>query len=77
MKLSRQEYWNGVPFSSPGDLPDPGIELRSPELREDSLPFESPWKYIIKVSSMIFNQEYKGKKEKDEFMGRGSKNKFS
>ena len=40
MKFSRQEYWSGVPCSSPGDLPDPGIEPGSPELQEDSLPSE-------------------------------------
>ena len=38
MEFSRQEYWSGLPFSSPGDLPNPGIELRSPTLQEDSLP---------------------------------------
>ena len=32
MGFSRQEYWSGFPFPSPGDLPDLGIELRSPEL---------------------------------------------
>ena len=32
MGFSRQEYWSGVPFPSPGDLPDPGIEPRSPAL---------------------------------------------
>ena len=32
MGFSRQEYWNGLPFPSPGDLPDPGIEPRSPTL---------------------------------------------
>ena len=32
MGFSRQEYWSGVPFPSPGDLPDPGIEPRSPSL---------------------------------------------
>ena len=32
MVLPRQEYWSGLPFPSPGDLPDPGIELKSPEL---------------------------------------------
>ena len=42
MKFSRQEYWSGLPFSSPGDLPDPGIEPRSPALQADSLPSESP-----------------------------------
>ena len=38
MGFSRQEYWSELPFSSPGDLPDPGIELRSPALQADSLP---------------------------------------
>ena len=37
MELSRQEYWSGLPVSfSPGDLPDPGIEPRSPALQADS-----------------------------------------
>ena len=40
MGFSRQEYWSGLPFPSPGDLPDPGMELRSPTLQEDSLPTE-------------------------------------
>ena len=35
MGLSRQEYWNGMPFPSPGDLPNPGIKLRSPTLQAD------------------------------------------
>ena len=42
MKFSRQEYWSELPFPSPGDLLDPGIEpmsLVSPALQEDSLPF--------------------------------------
>ena len=38
MGFSRQEYWSGLPFPSPGDLPDPGIKPRSPALQEDSLP---------------------------------------
>ena len=37
MGFSRQEYWSGLPFPSPGDLPDPGIEPRSPALQTDSL----------------------------------------
>ena len=37
MGFSRQEYWSGWPFSSPGDLPHPGIEPRSPALQADSL----------------------------------------
>ena len=37
MGFSRQEYWSGLPFSSPENLPDPGIEPRSPKLQADSL----------------------------------------
>ena len=37
----RQELWSGLPFPSPGDLPDPGIKLASPVLQADSLPAES------------------------------------
>ena len=40
MGLSRQEYWSGLPFPPPGDLPDPGIKPRSPALQADSLPTE-------------------------------------
>ena len=42
VEFSQQEYWSGLPFRSPGDLPDPGIEPRSPALQADSLPSESP-----------------------------------
>ena len=42
MEFSRQEYWSGLPFPSPGDLPDPGIEPGSLALQEDSLLSESP-----------------------------------
>ena len=38
--FSRQEYWSGLPFPSPGDLPNPGIEPGSPALQADSLPSE-------------------------------------
>ena len=44
MEFSRQEYWSGWPFPSPGDLPNPGIEPRSPTLQADSLPAEAPGK---------------------------------
>ena len=40
MGFSRQEYWSGLPFPSPGDFPDPGIEAASPALQADSLPTE-------------------------------------
>ena len=38
MEFSRQEYWSGLPFPSPGDLPNPGMEPRSPTLQADALP---------------------------------------
>ena len=40
MGFSMQEYWSGVPFPSPGDFPDPGVEPRSPALQADDLPTE-------------------------------------
>ena len=42
MGFSRQECWSGLPFPSPGDLPDPGIEPRSPSLQADALPPSEP-----------------------------------
>ena len=44
MGFPRQEYWSGLPFPTPGDLPDQGIELGSPALLADSLPSEPPGK---------------------------------
>ena len=44
MEFSRQEYWSGLPFPSPGDLRNPGIEPRSPALQADTLPSEPPGK---------------------------------
>ena len=40
--FSWQEYWRGLPFPSPGDLPDPGIEPGSPAFQADALTSESP-----------------------------------
>ena len=53
MGFSRQEYWSGLPFPSPGDLPDPRIKLRSPALQVDSLLSEPPLLFIewLTVSS--------------------------
>ena len=42
MGFSSQEYWSGLPFPSPGDLPNPGIEPKSPALYADALPSEPP-----------------------------------
>ena len=44
MGFSRQGCWSGLPFPSPGDLPDPGIEPGSPALQADALPSEPPGK---------------------------------
>ena len=44
MEFSRQEYWSGLPIPSPEDLPDPGIEPRSPSLQADAIPSEPPAK---------------------------------
>ena len=45
MEFSSPEYWSGKPFPSPGDLPNPGIEPRSPALQADSLLSEPPEKW--------------------------------
>ena len=47
MEFSRQEYWNGLLFSSSGDLPSPGVKPRSLTLQADSLPFEPTGKPIF------------------------------
>ena len=44
MEFSREEYWSGLPFPSQGELPDPGIERRSPALQAEVLPSEPPGK---------------------------------
>ena len=57
MEFYRWKYWSGLPFPSPADLPDPGIEsvsLKSPALQADSLPLASPvneWIYNIKCTA--------------------------
>ena len=51
MEFSRQEYWSGQPFPSPGDLPDPGIEPRSPALQADSLSSE-PVGFLLTINNL-------------------------
>ena len=53
MGFSRQEYWNGLPFPSPGDLPIPEIEHSSPALQADSLPTELRWKLCSIITVII------------------------
>ena len=67
MGFSRQEYWNGLPFPSPGDLPDLGTEPTSPALQADSLPselLEGPvhsitiWLFKSNLSSSLIKLEF-------------------
>ena len=70
MGFSRQEYWSGLPFPSPEDLSDPGIEPWSPALQANSLPFElqgspydKPREHIKKqrhffANKGLYNQSY-------------------
>ena len=60
MGFSRQEYWGGLPFPPPGDLPDPGTELMSPAWQADSSSSESPGKSSLRAQ-----------KEPDDGMDRG------
>ena len=53
MGFSRQEYWSGLLFPSPGDLSNPGIEPRSPALQADTLPPEPPGKSLRLPSFLI------------------------
>ena len=52
MGFSRQEYWSGLPFPSPGDLPYPGIKPKSPTLQADSLLTEPPEKPEWKLNEV-------------------------
>ena len=54
MGFSRQEYWSRLPFPSPGDLPDPGIEPRSPALQANALTSEPPGKPYMWVVHFIY-----------------------
>ena len=57
MEFSRQGYWSGLPFLSPGDLPNPGIEPRSPTLQADSLPSGNTQKNYTKKDHEPDNQD--------------------
>ena len=60
MEFSRQEYWSGQPFPSPGDLPDLGLKPSSPALQAHSLPSEPASKVMLKnlssQTSIVFEQ---------------------
>ena len=54
MEFSRQEYWSELPFLSPGDLPNPGMEPGSPTLQADCLPSESRGKPLTGFIKMLY-----------------------
>ena len=56
MGFSRQEYWSGLPFPSPGDLPHPGMELRSTAPQANSLPTEL-WRKLRRQLNKIDNND--------------------
>ena len=51
MGFSRQEYWSGLLFPSPGDLPDPGIKPGSPALQAEALTSEPPGKIALQLNN--------------------------
>ena len=57
MEFSRQEYWSGLLFPSPKDLPDPGIKPGSPELQACSLPSEAPEKPSVSCQKKKYPEE--------------------
>ena len=57
MGFSRQQYWSGLPFPSPGDLPNPGMEPGSPALQADALPSEPRGKSLYNMNSIVFTSQ--------------------
>ena len=58
MGFSGQEYWSGLPFPSPGDLPKPGIEPQSPALQADALSSEPPGKPLSKITQTLNGKHF-------------------
>ena len=65
MGFSRQEYWNGAPLPSPGDLPDPGIEPWSPTFQADALTSEPPGKPLKQTNKQKQTNHFLHKKCKN------------
>ena len=70
--FSRQEYWSGLPFPSPGDLPNPEIEPGSPVLQADALPSEppgksSPRKRNTKKKNVCLRRSYKSLRKEEKW----------
>ena len=71
MGFSRQEYWSGLPFPSPGNLPNPGVEPGSPASQADSLPL-SRWESPPFNSSFNSNEAGDGDQEARRRNGEGN-----
>ena len=63
MEFSRQEYWSGLPFPSPGDLPNPGIERGSPALQADTLLSEPQEPFKTRLFPSVPGQSIKHPKQ--------------
>ena len=72
MGFFRQEHWSGLPFPSPGDLPNPGIETRSPVLQADALTSEPPGKSTILQFKKIETVQANMKGKYREFSSKAS-----
>ena len=68
MGFSRQHYWSGVPFPSPGDLPNPGIEPGSPALEADALTSEPPGKTELGSASALFKISHRAPTLPEEYV---------
>ena len=67
MDFSRQEYWSGLPFSSPGELPNPGIKSRSPALQADCLPSEPTGMLLKRVwENVILEAGELGRRQREK-----------
>ena len=66
--FSRQEYWSQLPYLPPGDLPDPGMEPRSPVLQADSLPPELPRKPLANIKKFTSSKCWWGYGEKETLL---------
>ena len=65
MEFSRQEYWSGLPFPSPGDLPDTGIKPRSPALQAEALPLSHQGSPYMQNLKRCYELTYLQKRTRD------------
>ena len=73
MEFSRQGYWSGLPFPSPGDLPNPGIEPMSPALAGRFFTAEPPGKLVFRHTCSHFWGKYTRVRSRELYLQRGYK----